>query len=457
MNPMRKANSADMSDMTRRNAAGGLVPDLRRPRLLTYVSVRGARRGRFRRKRLGNRGPSLAQPVGLQSFAMNDSTSARPSALGGVPDLRSRTPSFAWQPVRGATRYEFQLSTSDQFRAGNGLVWSSRTLTTPATTIPLSLPWITGDPASLYWHVRAVGGGSVSPWSDAKAVHDALVERAGGVAADEWIAGRLPGYVRWKPVEGATGYQVWFVNANKVITTITNVADEREYYAFHDTPAWTGTSNGASGQCAPSTEWPMTTLPAVSYGPWSADYTWTNTSNPLTSRDRCPRRWRPSRPASPSPAAPVTTALIPAFSSLVTGRRTKVCTGCTSSATATASTSSTAARLSAVPRIARERAGRSSSRSRRGPREGARKDPHGRQGGRHVHVRHRAGHHDRDCSRKAPVRRVAVLPRPPTAGRALLPARPPRPQLRSWQRSTSGIAMGTRVAVTTSPSSRYRS
>ena len=185
----RKANSADMSDMTRRNAAGGLVRRLRRPRLLTYVSVAALAAAVFVASGSATRGPSLAQPVGLQSFMPANSTSAHRRRAAGCRVL-DRTPSFAWQPVRGATRYEFQLSTSDQFRAGNGLVWSSRTLTTPATTIPLSLPWITGDPASLYWRVRAVGGGSVSAWSDASAVHDALVERADGVAADERVAGR---------------------------------------------------------------------------------------------------------------------------------------------------------------------------------------------------------------------------------------------------------------------------
>ena len=81
-----------------------------------------------------------------------------------------------------------------------------------------------------------------------------------------------PGYVRWTPVEGATGYQVWFVNADKVIGTITNVADEREYYAFHDAPSWTGTSSGACGPCALYGDG-LRHLPAVSYGPWSAEYT----------------------------------------------------------------------------------------------------------------------------------------------------------------------------------------
>ena len=162
MNPhQRKANSAEMSDMTRRNAAGGLVRRLRRPRLLIGVSAAALAAAVFVASGSAASRPSLAQPVGLQSFIKRLDEPRDRRRAAGVPEY-SRTPSFAWQPVRGATRYEFQLSTSDQFRAGNGLVWSSKTLTTPATTVPLSLPWITGDPASLYWRVRAVGGGSVS-------------------------------------------------------------------------------------------------------------------------------------------------------------------------------------------------------------------------------------------------------------------------------------------------------
>ena len=193
----------------------------------------------------------------------------------------SRTPSFAWAPVRGATGYEFELSTSDQFRAANGLVWSSKTGATPATTVPLSLPWITGDPASLYWRVRAVSAGSVSAWSDAQP----FAMRWSSVPL-EWrpVSGSpadMPGYVRWHPVDGATGYQVWFVNADKTITTITNVADEREYYASH--PNWTGAVNWRVRAIRSVYGKTSNKLPVVSYGPWSPQYTWTNTWNPLAS------------------------------------------------------------------------------------------------------------------------------------------------------------------------------
>ena len=35
-----------------------------------------------------------------------------------------RTPAFAWSPVAGAKRYEFELSTSENFSEG-ALIWSS--------------------------------------------------------------------------------------------------------------------------------------------------------------------------------------------------------------------------------------------------------------------------------------------------------------------------------------------
>src|SRR5919201_2124766 len=78
-----------------------------------------------------------------------------------------RTPSFAWSPVRNAASYEFELSTSDAFGEGS-VIWSTTTLKTPAVSIPVALPWLTGKPYALYAHVRAVSPlGATSPWSPA--------------------------------------------------------------------------------------------------------------------------------------------------------------------------------------------------------------------------------------------------------------------------------------------------
>jgi len=100
-----------------------------------------------------------------------------------------------------------------------------------------------------------------------------------------------PGLLRWAPVEGATGYEVWLIdvpNPKKAPTvgkqefTSTNVLDERDFYTFHQSHQWIGTvrwrvravrSNEAGG--------PSNTLPVTTYGAWSSIYT---TSNPDVSQ-----------------------------------------------------------------------------------------------------------------------------------------------------------------------------
>ena len=149
-------------------------------------------------------------------------------------------------------------------------------LQTPATAIPVALPWITGEPASLYWHVRAVSGKKVSPWSATKAFNMRWAD------VPQQLEVTQPGYIRWTPVDGATSYQVWWVRAGKVIATITNVADEREFYAFHDDAAWTGDVAWRVRAVRAMYGQAKNALPAVSYGPWSPVYHSTNAANPLT-------------------------------------------------------------------------------------------------------------------------------------------------------------------------------
>lgn len=269
-----------MSDMTCREGAGGLIRRLRPTRLLLCISAAAVAGAVLVPSGSAVARSPLARPTGLQSFVERLGEQPR-IAAPNVPEY-SRTPSFAWAPVRGATRYEFQLSTSNHFRADNGLVWSGATSSaTPATTIPLSLPWITGDPASLYWRVRAVSGGSVSLWSNPQGFSMTWSSVPTEWRPDSGSPADMPGYVRWHPVDGATAYQVWYVNAGKVITTITNVADEREYYTFHQSPAWAGTVNWRVRAIRSVYGTTSNGLPAVSYGPWSPQYTWTNSSNPL--------------------------------------------------------------------------------------------------------------------------------------------------------------------------------
>ena len=102
----------------------------------------------------------LAPPTGLTSFEL------LPGDVQSPTPTFSRTPAFAWRPVRGAVRYQVELSTNSGFRAGNGVVWSKNGLTSPVAAIPIALPWMGSDP--LYWRVRAFGGNGVSGWSGAE-------------------------------------------------------------------------------------------------------------------------------------------------------------------------------------------------------------------------------------------------------------------------------------------------
>jgi hypothetical protein len=193
-----------------------------------------------------------------------------------------RTPSFAWNPVPGATRYQFQLSTSSDFRE-NAVVYNTNSIVTPVAAPSLVLPWITGSPHSLYARVRAtVTGGAVTQWSEYG--FDVTAPAPPTPLPTD------PGLLRWTPVQGATEYQVWLIDVpdvskapgvGKQETVHTNVLDEREFYTFHQSSKWISTvrwrvravrSSEAGG--------PSNGLPATTYGAWSSIY---SSSNPAVS------------------------------------------------------------------------------------------------------------------------------------------------------------------------------
>jgi hypothetical protein len=273
MNPIqRKANRVEMNSNDHRGAQGGLRR-LRRPRLLTCAAVLGIVAAIPVAAGAATSHPTLPKPSGLQTFnvRLGDSR-ALTGSEDGAPTF-SRTPSFAWKPVRGATSYEFELSTSKRYRADNAVVWSSKTLTTPAASVPISLPWITGP--SLYWHVRAWHGSAFSDWSDD---HRFNVRWLDGVPRQ--LSG-APGYIRWTPIEGATGYDVWFgnlgseledghsISVGKIFSTETTVADEREFTTLREPGSSVQWRVRARRQLYGATK---NGLPRVSYGPWSPSY-----------------------------------------------------------------------------------------------------------------------------------------------------------------------------------------
>ena len=209
----------------------------------------------------------VAGPTGLHAFLLRADERHQTTF--------AQTPSFAWNPVPGALRYEFQLSLSNTFR-DNGVIFADLNVASPVEAPGITLPWISGDPHSLYARVRAVTRSGATPWST----------RFGFDMAPPPPPTPLPSYpgvLRWAPVEGAVAYQVWLVDANKIVTVTSNVLDEREFYTLHHDAKWIGTVRwriravrndilfaGSSGTSR------YNKIPAVQYGAWSPVYSSTN-------------------------------------------------------------------------------------------------------------------------------------------------------------------------------------
>ncbi len=187
-----------------------------------------------------------------------------------------RTPAFAWHAFGGAVSYDFQLATSRKFDERT-IVWStasrSEPLQVPAVTIPISLPWMSGHPYAFYTRVRAHTTTGVTRWSTPYGFNMQWASNGKAQKLPD-----IPGLVRWSPIEGASSYEVWFVNAGKVITTTTNVADEREYYSFHQAPSWSGIVEWRVRAVRKLYGALPNSLPSVSYGPWSDPFVSVNPS-----------------------------------------------------------------------------------------------------------------------------------------------------------------------------------
>jgi len=210
-----------------------------------------------------------AAPANLHGFLLR--------ADEPVDNSFTRTPSFAWNPVPGAIRYQFQLATSSSFRE-SGLVYSASGLSSPVVAPTVMLPWITGNPHALFARVRGITASATTPWSTAFGF-----DMSPGPAPKP-----LPsesGLLRWSPIEGADGYQVWFVDINnptpKMETVYTNVLDEREFYTFHRTSSWITTVRWRiralrTDRTDDNKQSRQNGLPAVGFGPWSPVYSSTN-------------------------------------------------------------------------------------------------------------------------------------------------------------------------------------
>jgi hypothetical protein len=204
----------------------------------------------------------VSAPSGLHGFLLR---ADEPSATSFA-----RTPAFAWNPVPGAVRYQFQLATSTTSRE-NAIIYSAK-VKSPVVAPTTTLPWIT---SMMHARVRAILADDVSPWSERFNFDMAPPPPPRPLASYGY-----PGLLRWTPVEGADGYQVWLIDVptpQKVV--FTNVLDEREFYTFHRTPSWTSTVRWRIRALRYDRDGDQRQngIPAVTYGRWSDVY---SSSNP---------------------------------------------------------------------------------------------------------------------------------------------------------------------------------
>lgn len=207
-------------------------------------------------------------PSNLHAFQLKAKEPQKPTRT------YSRTPGFAWNHVVGAERYEFQIATGKRFTE-NSIVYEDTNVKGPLTTVPMTLPWISGAKYSMFARVRAVVSGQVGPWSKPWGFN----MRANGAPRSLSTGPNpYPGLVRWTPLAGATAYEVVFLyelgqGKKKKIRTQTTAADLREYYTLHNGQDW---ANVVYWRVRAVRETDAKTaqngLPAVSYGPWSARF-----------------------------------------------------------------------------------------------------------------------------------------------------------------------------------------
>jgi protein-S-isoprenylcysteine O-methyltransferase Ste14 len=117
-------------------------------------------------------------------------------------------PAFAWNPVGGADRYEFQIAADAGFNApvlgtGQDRFFTRNTRATLKKAVPNGVYW---------WRVRAAGPrGAVSPWSKGRSLRKAwtatatLQAPADGASVSYPLA---PLKLLWSPVPGAARYEV---------------------------------------------------------------------------------------------------------------------------------------------------------------------------------------------------------------------------------------------------------
>ena len=158
-----------------------------------------------------------------QAVALDAPTNPSPSgAQTGIP-------TFSWDRVAGATTYDFQISTSDQFNTTLVNVTTVQRQYVPKIQLPTQ--------TQLYWRVRATGGGET--WTTTLFSRNTVGAPTliGPADAAELTQPDNPVTLSWQPVPGADSYDVQYgTDPNFVDQTTTKSVEGSSYVVPLQTP-----------------------------------------------------------------------------------------------------------------------------------------------------------------------------------------------------------------------------
>ncbi len=166
---------------------------------------------------------SLSVYASPQALALDAPTNPSPSgAQTGIP-------TFSWDRVPGATTYDFQISTSDQFNTTLVNATTVQRQYVPKVQLP------TGT--QLYWRVRGTGGGET--WTTTLFSRNIVGAPTliGPADAQELTQPDSPVTLSWQPVPGADSYDVQYgTDPNFVDQTTTKSVEASSYVVPLQTP-----------------------------------------------------------------------------------------------------------------------------------------------------------------------------------------------------------------------------
>ena len=137
--------------------------------------------------------------IGPASAALSTPTAIGPSNGAAV----TAPPIFAWQPVAGADKYEFELSANPGFDSSVAAVTTRNTRATLKEVIANG---------SYYWRVRAItAAGATGPWTSTRSLEMAWTAKPSLLAPANGSTLVYPSdafRLEWTPVDGASEYFV---------------------------------------------------------------------------------------------------------------------------------------------------------------------------------------------------------------------------------------------------------